>query len=671
MPPVSRPILILAAAMLLLVAVLGVLGGAPVTIAETPANETPVHQHPDEYDEDGDLGPLENWLSSDLSDRLEESAIALSDGEYDLAKSMIDEEYHERLAQYATVTGETTTESPDPENDTVQTYEAAAEEQETVANATEQYYERLDAYQQAVEAGDEETAREIARELEALAETIGITAGNLTERYERLTSLTGTDLTEAATATESTRATIGSVQATVRDEQFEATTLVVEPDDDEISFREPLRATAYVVDETGDRLPAAAIGLAVDGTDIEVDERAGTEVSFTYRPTTQPQGDTNLTVTYQPDPTSPYLGDHTRVPVEIEQVEPSMTTEIDDTIGFEQPATVTGTVSVDEDPVAGLPVEVRVDGEVVDEFITTDTGTLEESVTVPASVPTGEQPVTMAFPVTDRAIAPTTADATVTVTETPTTLTLERERLEGDTVTVTATLETAGETPIEGADIDLDAGTDERYTATTGADGSATVGIPVSGDDEVIVTATYQDSSTNLANTSVSQSVRDAEPTDAWLSLPVSPWLLLGVSGGLLALVTLGFVLRRGAQSDEPRVTDAPTERTVVDDESRNLSATLLEVAQERLDAEETDATVTTAYGAVRAEHGTPDEEQAALTHWEFLERHRSGPLADENRAALERLTEHFERAEYAPDDVDRSTAADALDIATSLCETE
>jgi len=117
-----------------------------------------------------------------LAAQLGDGAIQLSEGEYELASEYVGEEYRDRLGQYVDVAGQT------EGRVTRSKFEEAGEQQARLSEAVAEYRETKDEYEAAREAGNEDRARELGRELETLADEIESPAarsGSATTRSRR------------------------------------------------------------------------------------------------------------------------------------------------------------------------------------------------------------------------------------------------------------------------------------------------------------------------------------------------------------------------------------------------------------------------------------------------------------------------------------------------------
>jgi hypothetical protein len=96
----------------------------------------------------------------------------------------------------------------------------------------------------------------------------------------------------------------------------------------------------------------------------------------------------------------------------------------------------------------------------------------------------------------------------------------------------------------------------------------------------------------------------------------------------------------------------------------------MLDRAHEDLSSGNTDRAVRRAYGIVRSVVAGSDPSLQTLTHWELLQQYRDKLDGESDQSGvLERLTQVYEVAAYAPDRVGRGAARDALESAGALLE--
>lgn len=631
-------------------------------------NETPPHRNPDDYSEDGDLEGVEAWLTERLTNRLSEGAIELSEGEYDRAKGYVDAEYREQLDQYVDVAGQTEGESREAE------FEEAGEQQARLTEAVQEYRETKAAYEDARRAGDDDRARELARELETLAAEIDSLGGSVRKQYETIETETGADLSEPETAVANVTEGVQAEQTVVRAQEFEETELTVTPERSEISFREPLIATGQVQTVDGEPIANEEIQLAINNHTERVTTDTSGAFTLEYRPTNESVAADTLGIRYVPATQSPYLGDETNVSVSIEQVDPTVSmTETSDAVSYETEAAVAGELSVDGVPVDGVPLAVVLDGERIGTVTVTD-GTFDGTVGVPASVLTGERDLTVRLPFEDQALAPTTATTRVRVRETETSLSVDATPAGDRTLTITGTLRTADSEGISEEPVQFRIDGATVGTVTTQADGTFedTVSVPGSMDEgDITLVAAYDESDSNLAPTDTETVVTlgttgSGPSTTAWLA------------GGFLAVIAIGggvWWFRRftgegsssgDAAGDRGSTTDGPTAVDPAAESSPDAVESLFDQASEQLSRGQPDAAVQTGYAAVRRVLASQLDAPEALTHWEFYRTYRRTDAPDAE--LLYAVTEHYEHATFGYGGVSRDQAANSLTHARRLC---
>ncbi|WP_231587977.1 glycoside hydrolase family 27 protein [Halostagnicola sp. A56] len=172
------------------------------TVSGSSANESVPHQNPDEYDDEVDAGSTASWLENQLSNRLEDSSIALSDGQYELAQEFVDEEYEEQFEQYVDVeeSSEGTDATAEGNNSPSELFNESGQEQQQYATHLSEYNETREEYDDAVAAGDDERARNLARELNVLAAEIEDSSGELAHLYENLSVVVERDFSDLQNA---------------------------------------------------------------------------------------------------------------------------------------------------------------------------------------------------------------------------------------------------------------------------------------------------------------------------------------------------------------------------------------------------------------------------------------------------------------------------------------
>ena len=699
--------LILSLTVALLVCSIAVAGGAAIGLDsgvgsivladENDGNETVRHANPDTYDEGGDSDRIAGWLSDRLSSQLAESSAAISEGEYERAREILGDEYREQLEQYVEVSGET-------DDGEESAFERAADQQETYADTLEQFNETQEEYERALEDGDDERTRELARELVSLAEELDNVSVQLTESYDAIGNETGEDFSDVQESITGTSQETNETTYQIREQTFVETALTVETENDSISFLHPLSATGEL--ETADDSMPESITVEVrEGTQrVDVDDDGRFE--FVYHPTDLPLDADSITVSYVPEPNSSHLGSETTVNVSVEQDEPTIT-DLTATgeVAYNDTIAVGGTILVDGSSgpiestdgigvgdrnstgetdtsggnggaqhVDGVPLEVTLDGERLGELMATN-GTVEGEFDVPAAVSAGEVELRVALPFEDRALSGTAATQIVTVAETETAIEVDAELDEGtdedgesERLVVEGALETAEGEALANQSVEIRIDGSTVTTAETHEDGTfaANASVPPGAGDSLEVEAVFDGRETSLAGTKTATTI-ELTTAGGWQS--VLTWFVagLGVTGLLVGAGVWYWYRRRARVGDEE--TDehderGDQERSTADDESRTpATPSPIAVAADLLSSGRPDDAVTAAYAGVRRTLAAQVEDAERLTHWEFYTQYRGA-----GRDALRDLTERYERAAFAPEGCSEGEASAVLERARELC---
>ncbi|WP_255681355.1 hypothetical protein [Natrinema sp. SYSU A 869] len=640
------------------------------TDSEEDQNETSPHRNPDNYSENGDLEGVEGWLTDRMSSQLGEGAIQLSEGEYELAKGYIDEEYQNRLEQYVDVAGET------EGNNLADEFENASEKQSQLTDAVQEYRETKAEYEAAREAGDEGRARELARELETLANEINSLGGSVRESYDSVEAGTGADLSEPNAAIEGVTEDIRSEQMTVREQEFVETDLTVTPERETISFVEPLVATGELRTSDGDPIADTEIRLDINNHTKRVSTDSNGVFSLEYRPTTESLSVEELEVRYVPNTQSTYLGDRTNVSVSIGQTEPTVSlSEASSEVAYGTEATVAGEVDVDGVPVDDVPLAVILDGQRIGTVTVTD-GEFNGSANVPASVPDGETELRVRFPFEDRALAPTSDASGIMVRETDSSLSVAGTSAGDGRVVLDGTLATDGGDGIGGEPVQIQIDGTTVGNTTTMADGTfeETVTIPNSvGGNDMGVVAVYEGHESNIKS-ATAETIVTVGSGRTELGLPRWDWLAVGfglvIVGGLV-----GWWYRQsGGTSPAPNGPGADQDSPATGIESSGSEQSvhqfavepLLERASDQLSRGRPDDAAHSSYVAVRQALSSQIDGRDALTHWEF---YRTFQNEDETKATLLReVTEGYESAAFGQDRISTTEATAVLERAQALC---
>ena len=681
-------------AVIVLVAAIG--GGVGATTAGSDAaangsetgNATAPHENPDEIREEGDDRRVSAYLASRLGDRLTESALAISAGEYDRGRAALDEEYGDLLERYAAVARDL------DEEEIAERYNLTREQQRSVIETVEDLEATRAEYEAAVEAGDEERRRELARELLEGAEELNGTTSDLNRQYAALGNETGIDFDDTQAALENSQQRVTQAAAVVQQREFTATQLSAETNRTAVSVREPASISGRLTTANGTPVANGSIRIRTSADSLATrTDRNGT-FTATYRPLLASTAASNLTVAYEPAGADRYLPAVRTVPLSIaEQANTSVTlTETTETAAFDQPVRANGTVRVAGAPagaIGGIPVTLAVDGRRLATAETGPNGTLELEGVLPADVPAGETGLEVAIDRRDAAIERSTAAESLTVRSTPTALSLNATADDGENVTVSGNLTLDGGVELATREVAIAVGETEATRVATDEDGRYRATITVPSDVErvepVSVTASFDAAGTNFEESTATRRVTLSQAGGALTWGTALRLFLVGgaVVGAALLVIGprsvqtwgrqlgswLGLVAEPadGAPSDSSTAGDAAATgaETSADPGGDTASGpSPFDRARTALSAGDPDDAVRVAYAAMRSRL-RPSESDAAETHWEFY--HRLEDDANVDRTRLRAVTEAYETAAFAPDAVSSDTAADAVTASDEL----
>ena len=630
-------------------------------------NGTPAHRNPDEYSGEGDLDSVQAQLASQLSERLGEGAVQLSDGEYEAAKEYLGDDYRDQLGQYGELTNRTDGESAEDE------FENASETQAQLSETVRAYRETKSEYETAYEANEANRSRELARELEALATDADRLGASLRESYERIEAETGTNTSASIAAVENVTEEIRTEQETVREQQFEETSLTLNTTREDISFSEPLIASGELRTADGSPIANRTIRMNVGNRTENVTTDSAGAFTLEYRPTTEPLSTDQLEIAYVPRTQAPYLGDETAVNVSIEQSRPTVSLDaVSSDVSYEDEAAVAGELTVDGVPVDNVTLEVVLADYRIGTVNVTE-GEFDGTAPIPADAPGGTTSLGVELPFADRALAATADRANVTVSETESRLSIDEIAADQRTVTIAGTFGTPDGDGIAGEPVRIRIGDSTVGTATTREDGTfgATVTVPDSvGTGDLTVTAVYDGDRSNLES-ATDDAVVAVRGSGAGLSQSVL------LAGGLLVLLAaaVGVWWYRRYRGDEfagrgysgsGRTADGTTSGRSPET-SVDAVEPLLERANDQLSSGRPDEAVRTGYAAVRRALTSQLDERDALTHWEFYRTYRDAVDDD----SLYDITREYERAVFGHGDLSPNEASTVLERARRLCSRE
>ncbi|MDS0221652.1 carboxypeptidase-like regulatory domain-containing protein [Haloarcula sp. S1AR25-5A] len=669
----------------------------------TPDNETQ-QQNPDSVSDGEYSDETAAWLARTMGAQLENSSIALSNEQYDRARSVLGDDYNERLEQYVEVAGDTSSEADDA---AAREFEAARGNQQNFTNEVQRYRQQYAAYQAARETGNEREARITARQMERTAANISDTRQRLNRNFEQIENTTTVDLSEGQGEINETTANITATQSEVREETLVGTTLTVQARDSTASFSEPGTITGQLQAENGSVIADAQVELRVENRTRTVQTDSNGAFETRYRPRSARLGSQSVEVEYIPSADSVYLTDNATFTITVQQVTPDVTSDISpETVGYGDRLDASASVTADSTVVTDIPVEFVMGDTAVARTTTGPNGSVTAAVRVPASVDDGDRQVVARIPYQDRAIAGSQSEHPVVVVETQTDLSVSASRTD-DGILARGRLQTVDGAPVANLPVRLQVGAGETQVVETTRNGSfrAVIADPQSG-ESVTVTATYDEPRSNLGNATATATVGAGagggnppvgSGSDRDILIDTLLGILFGsdenpgisfgngvigyswlpVLGGGMALIVVGaswFVVSRFNQSEDAETT-APAgtvdSSTIEPDQlttsSDDTGPTFEDRVDTYLDSGNYDAATMLAYTVVHDELVSENGISEGMTHWELLQQSRQHDVSEELVADIETVVEAFEMAAFASVSVDPSRAEAAVERAREI----
>jgi hypothetical protein len=571
----------------------------------------------------------------------------------------------------------------------------------------EEFRSTYNDYREARNEGDEKRARELGRELVRLGEQSERQLVRLNQSYTRLQTATGRNTSGVRTALTDIQDDIDTTRQAVEGREFIRTDLTVVAADRRGSFTDPLNITVQLNSPNG-AIDNRKVRLRIGGRIYETETNGSGTVTVRYRPSSVLLNSTTVIVGYLPTNSSVYLASNTTIPIALEgvTVASSVTSETTD-IAYSEQFVATGRVSVDGEPVPGLPLAVVVGGEQLGTAVTATNGTFTFTGRLPAGATPGEQNVTLRNVPPSRAVSAEPASDAVRIRETTTSISANLTRKTG-VILISGRL-TAGDRPVPDEPLSILSAGSRLTTVRTDANGSYVFQLSL-GDLGQTAVITYNGAGKNLRSSELSvtvagtagrvgaatnqpQSVQEwinqviayfsereaglftfggvgVDSTVRFLTSPftlVASGLVFGLGGFVLSLV------RRWQRDSNDVSTDSiaggnlssqvdHTGRSSIDFQS------LLEEAKADLQTGATDDVIIRAYAIARAVLLQSRPGERAGTHWQFFETQVARGVTSEK---LRTLTEAYEIARYGAEEASVSMSERAIDAAQSIVDSD
>ncbi|SFK63680.1 hypothetical protein SAMN04487950_0306 [Halogranum rubrum] len=529
-----------------------------------------------------------------LGDRLTDSVDATGAGEFQRAQRLIGENYTQTLSTY---------ESLSNKGGAVDAFAGAQSSQQTYITIIREYERTRQQYRTAEQNGNDSGTRQLSRKLTRLADASNLTAARLQQNYSRIEGRTSVSLDSASSTVRAGQQWVAEQQAQIDPAELTRTRLQVETDADRVSFSSPATIRGTLTAANGSAIADRTVAFEIDGQRVTTETDGSGQFAFEYRPTTAKPTD-GVTVTYVPLETSPYTRASSDLSLRVEQTTGTLSlSEAPSDARFDDGVTVRGRVVVDGTPVPGVPVEIRLGNTTLGTNETGADGRFAVTTRLPASVPSGEQPLTASLAMQDRAVTAETAQARVSVAKTSTALTVAVEETTQERVFLSGTLLTDDDTAVDGQQVQFLVEGTVVGTATTGSSGAYETNVSRSDlraatdADEASLQAVYPAENANLeaSRTNVTVPVGGGG-LGSLVDFGGGSSLLMAVAGAVLLLFLLlaaWGILRFGAAGVDTDGEDGDDGDGGDDDPSSIGAATTVSQSEVTDDATTTDDTTT------------------------------------------------------------------------------
>lgn len=621
-------------------------------------------------------------IAESLGIRLEVSANELSEQNYSAAESTLGPAYQSdvvRLTEIAEATENTS------DDQLAQALETAGTNQRVAVDTAQEFQTLYTAYQQARASQNETRAREIAQELAATTTELNRTSSNLTAAYAELAELNETQAERAQQQIEEALAQAEQLSENAQRSTYIETNISINSVSAEASPNQPLTISGTLQDTNGTALANRTVELATPQGPIQTQTNDSGEFNFTYAPTQLPAGTSPLSIQYIPRETAGYLGSEATVSPQVSSLPPTVSVNSTPaTLSNTSTATVTGTALVDQQALSGIPIRVRLDGTVLGETETDQTGTFRVPVSVPITTAAGERVLTIEVGGAGQAVELATEQRSVTVEPIETDLEISATRTNTTTVAVNGQLTRPDDQPVASQLVTITVGDQPVGYLQTDPTGqfagefTLTDAHPAIDGTEQTTTvfAEFTNETTHLTPAQASTTVTFFPVEGAFgYGIPALGWAF-GVIVGTVGIASVAVIWwYRKNDSDETTQSDSsvtPDSAVPTTDENPTATASpasLFERAETVIDSAPDEA-LQVGYLAARralAEQINADAPTSvpSATHWEFYQTIESADVIDEElTATFESLTVAYEQSTFTPT---ATTSADVQEVLTPI----
>ena len=256
---------------------------------------TPIrHKDPDEASSDDTTAALQRELASRLSQRLSQSSVNISQGEYEQAEEILGDEYSELLDKYSEVA------EANNGGSSAADFEQAQERQRSLATQVADYQRTREAYREAKAAGNDTRARALARELLRSQNAIQQNASELNQTYSRIQVDSGVDTSTGQQQVQTVSQNISETQAQIREVEFTETRLTVQAGTQNGSFTNPITVSGRLRTASGESIQSQRVNITIGTQTYPVTTTDTGRFTLQYRPVTRSIRDQSIDVSHPP-----------------------------------------------------------------------------------------------------------------------------------------------------------------------------------------------------------------------------------------------------------------------------------------------------------------------------------------------------------------------------------
>lgn len=641
--------------------------------SDQPTELPPPHRNPTEIESSDSSAQLEALLRASINQNLAGSIENLDEGQYELAREQLGEDFEEDLRRYAESSEEFNAEEQ------AELFSSIESNQEAYIDAVDSYENSQAAYESARESNETTRSRELGRQLITDAERVSTTGENLADNYRELGNQTEQDFS-GRTETIEQRQQNASDTATTVSGEFTETSVSATANRSAVNFTEAIQLSGEVQAPNSSVIEPHQAVIRVTDQSYMVDVGSDGRFELVVKPDGVWEETDELNITYQPTNESTLLESKTTFPLSVSTTETRLEIDsVSDQASYDSPLKVNGTLLTDDgEPVPGTPVSVRTAGTELATIETSTAGRFSIESSLPTTIPSGESTFFVGTVPSSRAVNDSVTEIIAQIDATDPTMSVNATLVEASgadpRLAVDGQLTSPDGRSIEGESMTVFVEGEAVGELTTDSQGlyRGQFDLPdgTTSGTEIAVEATYEPTESNL--NAVSESTTVVLPETLLESVGLSPddavSLGMGAVVGLVGVLGgAGWWLR---QTPDQQALSTETDQSGSPGEGGADSEDLLTSATAHLNTGANETAATIAYVATRRELSETVDVAETATHWEWYQACAAAGV--DQISELETLVDAFEQVVFAPDTEENPTAANrAVSTARHFCDTD